>query len=296
MSTVVTEASVAEEQGMIDELEAEAQLAALAAEAEAEEVKPKAKTKIAKIKKPAPAPELFDLASIGVKVERPRPMSEKFSAVIYGKKGVGKSTLAASAAKVPELAPVLFLAVEDGSSVLDKEYSDDPNLDVVYVEDWLTGAKVIDGVANNQTKYKTVIVDTMSELQEHMKEHTTETGYGLWAYIADNSITTVKMLHRSKFVNVIFTTHAEKLKEEDSGKVLMSPFFLGKKTIEEALKPIDLVLYLALGKDESGQPVHVLQTKGDGKIDASDRSGELPFQMGDPTFADIYPYLARSEQ
>jgi hypothetical protein len=282
-----------EDQEASELAEADAALEALAAAAEAEEAKPKAK---AKAKKPAPAPELFDLASIGVVVERPRPMSEKFSAVIYGKKGVGKTSLAASAAKVPELAPVLFLAVEDGSSVLDREYSDDPNLDVVYVEDWPTGGAVIDAVANNQTKYKTVIVDTLSELQELMKEHTTEVGYGLWAYIADNSITTVKMLHRSKFVNAIFTTHAEKLKEEDSGKVLMSPFFLGKKTIEEALKPIDLVLYLGLGKDESGQPVHVLQTKGDGKIDASDRSGELPFQMGNATFEEIYPFLARSEQ
>jgi hypothetical protein len=267
-------------------------LAALAAEAEAKE-KPKAK---AVAKKPAPTADLFDLATIGIKVEKPRPMSEKFSAIIYGKKGVGKTSLAATAAKVPELSPVLVLAVEDGSSVLDKEFHDDPNLDVVYVEDWATGAAVIDAVANNQTKYKTVVVDTISELQEHMKAHTTETGYGLWAFIADNSINVVKMLHRSKFVNVIFTSHAEKLKEEDSGKVLMSPFFLGKKTIEEALKPIDLVLYLALGKDEAGQPVHVLQTKGDGKIDASDRSGELPFQMGDPSFEDIYPYLARSTQ
>ena len=291
-------ADVAEDAATAIDAEAEAQreLEALAAAADIElEEKTKAEKPKTKKKLPA-APELFDLSSIGIKVERPRPMSEKFSAVIYGKKGVGKSTLAASAAKVPQLSPVLFLAVEDGSSVLDKEYSDDPNLDVVYVENWATGAAVIDAVANNQTKYKTVIVDTMSELQEHMKDHTTEVGYGLWAFIADNSISVVKMLHRSKYVNVIFTTHAEKLKEEDSGKVLMSPFFLGKKTIEEALKPIDLVLYLALGKDESGQPVHVLQTKGDGKIDASDRSGELPFQMGDPTFADIYPFLARSEQ
>lgn len=274
--------------------EAAAALAALAAEAEAAE-KPKVKM-VKKSKEILEAEKLFDLGSIGIKVERPRPMSEKFSAIIYGKKGVGKTSLAASAAKVPELSPVLYMAIEDGSSVLDKDYHDDPNLDVVYVEDWPTGASVIDALANNQTKYKTVIVDTISELQEHMKEHTTEAGYGLWAYIADNSISVMKMLHRSKFVNVIFTTHAEKLKEEDSGKVLMSPYFLGKKTIEEALKPIDLVLYLALGKDESGQPVHVLQTKGDGKIDASDRSGELPFQMGNPTFEDIYPYLARSEQ
>ena len=275
--------------------DAEAALAELAAAAEAAE-KPKRAIKKVEEAHEAAKIKLFDLSSIGIKVEKPRPMSEKFSAIIYGKKGVGKTSLAATAAKVPELSPVLVLAVEDGSSVLDKEYHDDPNLDVVYVEDWGTGAAVIDAVANNQTKYKTVVVDTISELQEHMKEHTTESGYGLWAFIADNSINVVKMLHRSKFVNVIFTSHAEKLKEEDSGKVLMSPYFLGKKTIEEALKPIDLVLYLALGKDESGQPVHVLQTRGDGKIDASDRSGELPFQMGDPSFVDIYPYLARSDQ
>lgn len=267
-----------------------AELAALAEAAEAEE-KSKAKTG-----KAAAKPALFDLSSIGIKVEKPRPMSEKFSALVYGKKGVGKTSFAATAARVPELSPVLFLAVEDGSSVLDKDYHDDPSLDVVYVEDWSTGAAVIDAVANNATKYKTIVVDTVSELQEHMKIHTNEVGYGLWAFIADNSINVVKMLHRSKFVNVIFLTHAEKLKDEDSGKVLMSPFFLGKKTIEEALKPIDLVLYLALGKDESGQPVHVLQTKGDGKIDASDRSGELPFMMGDPSFVDIYPFLKNSDK
>lgn len=277
----------------LTDAEAAEALAKLAEEADAKETKPKM---VKKSKEILAAEKLFDLGSIGIKVERPRPMAEKFSAVIYGKKGVGKTSLAASAAKVPELSPVLYMAIEDGSSVLDKEYGDDPNLDVVYVEDWPTGAAVIDALANNQTKYKTIIVDTMSELQEHMKEHTNEAGYGLWAYIADNSISVVKMLHRSKFVNVIFTTHAEKLKDEDSGKVLMSPYFLGKKTIEEALKPIDLVLYLAVGKDEQGQPVHVLQTKGDGKIDASDRSGELPFQMGNPSFVDIYPYLARSEQ
>ena len=283
-----------EEQEAVELAEADAALAKLAEQAEAEEGKPVVKK--AKKAAAAPVPALFDLGSIGIQVERPRPMSEKFSAIIYGKKGVGKTSLAASAAKVPELAPVLFLAIEDGSSVLDKEYSDDPNLDVVYVEDWPTGAAVIEAVSENQTKYKTVIVDTISELQEYMKQHTTEVGYGLWAYIADNSIDVMKMLHRTKYVNVIFITHAEKLKEEDSGKVLMSPYFLGNKTIEQALKPIDLVLYLALGKDEQGQPVHVLQTKGDGKIDASDRSGELPFHMGDATFSDIYPYLARSEQ
>lgn len=282
------------------ESEAQAELAALAAAAEAEEleeipVKPK-KERVKPLPIDKPKIELFDLGSIGIKVEKPRPMSEKFSCITYGKKGVGKTSFAATAARVPELSPVIVLAVEDGTSVLDRDYHDDPNLDVVYVEDWPTGAAVIEALADNPTKYKTVVVDTVSELQEHMKIYTNEVGYGLWAYIADNSINVVKMLHRSKHVNVIFLTHAEKLKDEDSGKVLMSPYFLGNKTIEQALKPIDLMFYLALGKDEQGQPVHVLQTKGDGKIDASDRSGALPFQMGNPSFVDIWPYLKNSDK
>lgn len=241
--------------------------------------------------------EAFDLNSIAP-IGKPRKLSAKGSYIVYGHKGVGKTSFSATCADVEELAPVLFIATEDGSSVLSRDYGDDPNLDVVQVDDWPTAAKLIEAVANHPTKYKTVVVDTISELQEIMKAHTSNNGtkgmeYKDWGFIADNTINVVKMLHRSPHVNVIFTTHAEKVKDEDSGKLLISPYFLGKKSLSEALKPVDEVFYLAVAKGDESEPIRVIQTGQDGKIDASDRSGKLAFQIPNPTMGEIFAQLSK---
>lgn len=241
-----------------------------------EKVKPKA----------APSKEMFDLSSI-VAIEKPRSATDKFSAILYAPPKTGKTTLIGTCADVEALSPVLLLATEDGSSVLADKYDD---VDVANVEDWPTAARIITAVAEGKTKYKTIGVDTISELQELMKEHTNETGYGLWAYIADETIKVVKLLHRSPHVNVIFTTHNEKVKDESSGKLLNSPYFLGKKSLGEVLKPIDLILYLGVA-DIDGVPTRVLQTKPDGKNDAGDRTGKLDFFIPNPNFAEIYAQM-----
>lgn len=246
----------------------------------------------------APKRELFDLSSLAP-IEKPRPMSKKFSMVLYGVKGAGKSSLAGSCAMVEELSPVLFLATEDGSSVLARDYGDDPNLDVINIEDWRTAAPIIQAVADNETKYKTVVVDTIAELQEFMKAHSTNDGatameFKDWGYLADNTVKIVKLLHRSEWVNVIFTTHTEKVKDEDSGKVLSSPYFLGKKSLSEALKPIDIVAYLGVTQDKATkETLRVLQTGTDGKFDASDRSGKLDMFIANPSFAEIHAQLTK---
>lgn len=244
----------------------------------------------------APTAEMFDFASIGVRVERPRKPSKKFSAVLYSPPKIGKTSLIGSCADVPALCPVLLLAVEDGSSVLDEQYADDENLDVINVEDWPTAARIITAVAEGKTRYKTIGVDTISELQELMKEHTNEEGYALWAFIADETIKVVKMLHRSPHVNVIFTTHAEKVRDESTGKILNSPYFLGKKALAEVLKPIDLILYLAVTEDKTTrEPIRVLLTKPDGKNDAGDRTGKLDMYIPNPNFSEIYAQMKAQE-
>lgn len=267
-----------------------AALAALAEEAEAE-AKPK---KAAPAK--APTKALFDLSTIAP-IEKPRPMNAKFSLWVYAPKGAGKTSLVGSAAKVPELSPVLVLATEDGSSVLSRDFPDDPNLRVVNLADWATAAPLIDAVANNETEFKTVAIDTVPELQEFMKAHITHDGQSDmriqdWGTLADNTINVVKMLHRSPYVNVIFTSHVEKVQDQDTGKVLFSPYLLGKKSLQEAMKPVDIVAYLGVAQDKNTKETfRVLLTNPDGKYDASDRSGKLDAQIVNPTFADIYAQL-----
>lgn len=244
-------------------------------------------TKPARAKRPAPSKEMFDLSTIAP-IEKPRSATDKFSAILYAAPKVGKTSLIGTCADVPELSPVLILATEDGTSVLADKYEDD--LDVINCESWPVAGQVINAVAEGKTKYKTFAIDTISELQELMKEHTAATGFELWAFIADETIKVVKILHRSPYVNVIFTTHGEKVKDESSGKLLTSPYFLGKKSLGEVLKPIDLILYLAVA-DVDGVPTRVLLTKPDGKNDAGDRTGKLDMHIFDPNFAEIYAQL-----
>ena len=233
----------------------------------------------------------FDLNSIAP-VTAPRKASKKFSACIYAPKGVGKTSILGSVSEVEAISPILIMAAEDGTSVLAETY---PNADVVTVEDYDTAAKIITAVANGETHYKTFAIDTFSELQELMKDKTTNNGatsmeFKDWGYIADESTKVAKLLHRTPHVNFLFTSHAEKVKDESTGKMLVSPVFLGKKSLAEVLKPIDLVLYMNVAKTDSGT-MRVLQTKPDGKNDAADRTGKLEEYIEEPTFAKIYAQL-----
>lgn len=261
----------------------------LIAEAEAAE----APTKKTPVKKPAPTPELFDLSSLGVSIVKPRRADQSFSMLLFGAPKTGKTLLAGTASEVEALSPILVLAVEDGSSVLANAHSD---IDVIEIEDWPTAAKVIQAVAEGKTKYKTIVVDTLGELQEHMKNHITKDGeqdmrIQDWGTIKDNTVNVVKLLHRSP-VNSIFITHSERQKDENTGTVSTQPVLLGKASLGEVPKVVDIIAYLAVAQNkETKENVRVLQTGTDGKIDAGDRFGKLDFQIVNPDFATIFSQL-----
>lgn len=235
--------------------------------------------------------ELFDLSSI-VKIESPRRPESTFSMLLYGKPKVGKTLLAGSAADVEALSPILVLAIEDGSSVLANKYED---VDVVNIADWPTAAKVIEAVSEGNTKYKTVIVDTLGELQEHMVMHITKDKTEAmriqdWGTILDNTVGVVKMLHRSP-VNSIFITHADRVRDESTGAVMIQPVLKGKASLGEVPKIVDIIGYMQIAVDEAKNNVRVLVTEPTDKIDAGDRFGKLDSIIPNPTMADVYAQL-----
>jgi hypothetical protein len=217
--------------------------------------------------------------------------------LLMGPPKAGKTLLAGTASEVEALSPVLVMAVEDGSSVLARDY---PDVDVVEIQDWATAAAVINAVAEGTTKYKTLIVDTLGELQEHMKDHITNGGKSDmriqdWGTIKDNTVNTVKLLHRST-VNAIFITHAEQVKDENSGAISIQPYLLGKASLGEVPKVVDIIAYLAVAQDKATkQNFRVLQTGQDGKIMAGDRFGKLDFQIINPTMRDVWEQLTGEE-
>jgi hypothetical protein len=280
-------------------MEAEAALAEMAAEAEREVNNnrlPDSSAKKTRGKLPPPNKALFDLSSI-VTITKPRRADQSFTMLLMGPPKAGKTLLAGTASEVEALSPVLVMAVEDGSSVLARDY---PDVDVVEIQDWATAAAVINAVAEGTTKYKTLIVDTLGELQEHMKDHITNGGKSDmriqdWGTIKDNTVNTVKLLHRST-VNAIFITHAEQVKDENSGAISIQPYLLGKASLGEVPKVVDIIAYLAVAQDKATkQNFRVLQTGQDGKIMAGDRFGKLDFQIINPTMRDVWEQLTGEE-
>lgn len=242
----------------------------------------------------APKKELFDLSSI-VKIEKPRRPEKSFSILLYGKPKVGKTLLAGTAADVEALSPVLVLALEDGSSVLADKYED---VDVVNLEDWATAAKVISAVAEGNTKYKTIIIDTLGELQEQMVMHITKDKTEAmriqdWGTILDNTVAVVKMLHRSP-VNSIFITHADRQRDESTGAVMIQPVLKGKASLGEVPKIVDVIAYYQIAQDSEKNNVRVLVTEPTDKIDAGDRFGKLDGIIPNPTMETIYGQLTAS--
>lgn len=251
-------------------------------------------TKPARKTKAAPTADMFDLSSIAP-ISKPRRADQSFSMLLFGQPKTGKTLLSGTAADVEELSPVLVLAVEDGSSVLANGYED---IDVIEIQDWPTAAKVIEAVASGKTKYKTIVVDTLGELQEHMKNHITRDGTSDmriqdWGTIKDSTVNVVKLLHRSP-VNSIFITHSEKQKDENTGTVTTQPVLLGKASLGEVPKVVDIIAYLAVAQNkETKENVRVLQTGTDGKIDAGDRFGKLAYQIVNPTMQEVYAQLTK---
>lgn len=90
-----------------------------------------------------------------------RPVSDVVrvkSFVVYGRAGTGKTTFASSFPK-----PMLLLDIKDEGT---DSIADVPDIDVVDVFEWETLEKVYDHIKANPKKYKTVVLDTMTQLQQ----------------------------------------------------------------------------------------------------------------------------------
>lgn len=248
-------------------------------------------TAVAEKPKTKPKSAAFDLSSIvpGAVAAAPRPLGAKFSCLIHAEKGMGKTSLLGSAAEVADLAPVLVIAAEDGTSVLADKY-DESELQVFVPESYEQAKAVIKAFVNGDLPYKTLAVDTLYKLQQMMKRESNFGGYDLWGYVGEETELIVNSLHECKG-NVIFTTHAER-KEDDAGRAMWLPTFVGKQAYREALKPLDEVYFLA-AKEIEGESVRILQTANNGRALASTRAPYMEAFIPNPTFVEIYAQFTR---
>lgn len=113
----------------------------------------------------------LDLSDLGLEISKPNASLLNASILFYGDVGCGKTTLAASAAEIPELSPVLVVDLENSSASLAQQYGDSPDLDVVQVRDWKKAEKLITHLCTTPHKYKTVIIDPINALGHFLQQH-----------------------------------------------------------------------------------------------------------------------------
>ena len=235
--------------------------------------------------------ELFDLSEIAT-VTKPRKAAEKSTYLIYSAPGIGKTTFGGSASEVEALSPVLLLDFENGSSTLERKY---PDVDVIKIDNWETGAEVIEALVHNDTKYKTVVFDSLSESQLQIiawsEKENGDNGFAKWDDAWKKLTKSVKALHMSDY-NVICITHIEKDTDEFTRQRVIRPAFQGKKSHTELPKVFDYIGMLFVQEDEAGEKRRVLQFEMDDNVVTKNRSyGVLPDYITDPTMQKIYDAL-----
>lgn len=242
----------------------------------------------------------------------------RFTALVYGFSGSGKSYMVRSLMEHPNLNPALVMVCDAGHAtyqdLIDDEkffVAETPNVpDVVTMVDWLLKQK---------NTFKTVVIDNLTELHRSAllaaaKERVNKSGRGTDYVLeqADYGVARLQILNilssitmRLPQTNIIVTAAASEREDEMLGLAQISPNMSGKLS-SEVPGFFDVVGYLwtktptaaeRREADRAGKkltPVRVLTTNQTSTItQARNRSGKLGLEMVDPTYPKIYEAFTR---
>lgn len=101
--------------------------------------------------------------SVEDKFRSPKEVFSHRTHVFYGRSGTGKTTLASTFPK-----PILLLDINDQGT---DSIADVKELDVLDIRDWDTFLEVYWWLTANPKRYKTIVIDTTSQLQGACIEH-----------------------------------------------------------------------------------------------------------------------------
>jgi len=224
----------------------------------------------------------------------------KLKAMIYGASGTGKTTFGGSW-------PHPFFADFDGGMLSlrgrDVEYEAFQDMfrgGICYSSGWdKFNEKLMQFEAGKWNGVETVVVDSI----------TIATGSAIWTQARLNNHewptlkdygTTVepikKMLTRLKALpcNILFIAHEELLKVEDTGELLIVPFFMGSVLLPFACDLFDEIYRAEVGKDKDGKARYKLMTQATSRYRAKSRLG-LPAEI-EPNYTEILNFVTKQEK
>lgn len=226
---------------------------------------------------------------------KPGEIKPGLNILIYGEAGMGKTWLAGSSQGVPTMRKVLYIDAEAGRQTLDEYW---PGMDIIPATAWGNYDALYHTLYAGGHEYRTVVLDSISEILEHCKEAVMEEMKGKednadrdpdvpsvreWGIVLTRMLRLVRRFKdlKLKGINVIFIAHAEQVKNPKTGKWKWEPLVNGK--FQKKLPQIpDIVGWLYLATPEEGQePVRVMLTQQSDQAVAKTRGvSNMPRNVG----------------
>jgi phage nucleotide-binding protein len=228
-----------------------------------------------------PAPAFMKLIRKAETLNKPK------SILLYGDAGRGKTWLAASISEVKDFGPVLLIDVEGGSSAIARDFKD---VDVIQIEKHEQFQQVFDWLLSGETKYKTVIVDTIGVVMDRAEKFFGEkpenkgNKFGKWGDLKNWANDVFRAFHTAPFVSIVIA-HALDDKDENSGAIKTTAMLPG--SFKSTLPSIpDIVGYMTIEVSEDGKPQRVLVVGQSDRLVTKNRFG-LPAKIYNPSMKSI---------
>jgi hypothetical protein len=197
--------------------------------------------------------------------------------IVYGRSGVGKTVLLATAPK-PIIASAEAGLLSLSPANLKRIHGRAPEIPVVEIDTLATLIEFYDWCADpdNGKLFDTVCLDSATEIAEKVlanaKEQTKDPRQA-YGELIEKMTNVFKLFRDLPGKNVVFVAKQGKL--SDAAASLQGIAMPGSKLAEQVPYLFDEVLHLDIGKTEDGVSYRFLQTALDVQYDAKDRSGAL---------------------
>ncbi|KKM73036.1 hypothetical protein LCGC14_1414500 [marine sediment metagenome] len=210
-------------------------------------------------------------------------VAQSLKMVVYGNSGVGKTTFASTAPK-----PIILSAEAGLLSIADKD------IDVISIDKWTDLHDAFDYLKNAKHDYKTVVLDSLTELQKKHQDHLvgasekqmTQQQWGINIEVLRKTCRAFRDLP----MNVILIALASEI--EQNGVSVTRIALQGKSLPNEVMGFVDLVGHMVTQErvvedSEEMKIVRAIRFQPTDTIAAKDRSDRLEI-WEKPDFTKIY--------
>jgi len=210
---------------------------------------------------------------MAIKLTTTSESSEYVKCLVYGKSGIGKTVLSATAP-----APIIISAEKGLLSLKDQ------NIPVIMIDNHEDLNEAYEMILKNKRlkKFKTIVLDSISDIAEavltYFKKNPIDGNthpQAAYGSMADVLMPLIKKFRDIPDKHVYFIAKSKRITDDYSGVTSWMPSMPGQQLGSALPYLFDFVLAMRAGEDKNGNKYRYLQATADIQWEAKDRSGKL---------------------